>query len=378
MRRDPQSSSRKLRVTLLLAGLVTCFLFALQVVAEDAVPTPAVKPAVTAPAPTTAAPAAPAAAKDQPEQPAPAAEKSAPATTPAAPAGGGAAGAIPDKPANTPVAQESREDTFSIGDLIRIRMDEDPTIAFEGAISAAGTVPVPYVGEFLIANLTQAQAAKALAEAVRKDLYQQATFTVTLITKAPGKIYVYGAVRRPGMVDIPPLGNLTVMQVLSYVDGLTSWAAPEDTYILRRTKRGEPPQRIPLNLTEIFANYTPLNDADVALQVDDVLCVPGVDGKLNFSADTCEIIIVGEIGSPGIIYFAPGEQRTLMRAIFKAGGFSKFAKSTAVRLIRYGKNKERTEQVINASRIIDDGYLNEDVELKPGDMLIVPQKIINF
>jgi hypothetical protein len=174
------------------------------------------------------------------------------------------------------------------------------------------------------------------------------------------------------------MGDLTVMQVLSYVDGLTSWAAPEDAYILRRAKPGQPPQRLPLNLTEIFANYTPLSDSDVPLQSDDVLCIPGLDGKLNFSADTCEIIMVGEINAPGMIYFAPGEQRTLMRAIFKAGGLSRFAKSRAVRLIRYGKNRERTEQTIDAARIIDEGYLDEDVELRPGDMLIVPAKMINF
>lgn len=355
MKMDLPRSDRRRRAKLCLVGVVACAMFAIQLVAEDKAPE---APAATADVAPTAAPT--------------------PATdaAPASPVAATPAATV--KPATATAVPEAREDTFGIGDLIRIRMAEDPTIGFEGAVSAAGTVPVPYVGEFLIATLTPSQAAKALSEAVRKDLYQQSTFTVTLITKAPGKIYVYGAVRRPGMVDMPPLGNLTVMQVLSYVDGLTSWAAPEDTYILRRTKRGEPPQRIPLNLTEIFANYTPLSDSDVALQVDDLICVPGVDGKLNFSADTCEIIIVGEIGSPGIIYFAPGEQRTLMRAIFKAGGFSKFAKSTAVRLIRYGKNKERTEQKINASRIIDDGFLIEDVELKPGDMLIVPQKIINF
>ena len=82
--------------------------------------------------------------------------------------------------------------------------------------------------------------------------------------------------------------------------------------------------------------------------------------------------------NPSIIQFAPGEQRTLMRAIFKAGGFNKFAKSKEVRLIRYEKNKERIDKIYNVSKIIEEGYLNEDVELKPGDMVIVPQKMINF
>ncbi len=270
------------------------------------------------------------------------------------------------------------EDILSPGDLIRIRMEEDPAITFEGMISAAGTVPIQYLGEFFVAGMTQNEAARALSEALCKEIYQQATITITLINKAPGRVYVYGAVRKPGIVAMPQIGTLTVMQILSYVDGLTSWAAPEDSFILRRSARGQPPQKIPMNLAEIMAKYMPLSDSDVALMADDVVCVPGINGALQFSADSCEIIVVGEVNGPGIVYFAPGEQRTLMRAIFKSGGLSKFAKGKDVRLIRYGKNKERTEQKVNAARIIDEGYLDEDIELKPGDMLIVPQRMINF
>lgn len=338
---------------LLILSALTVALACPALRAADEVPAP---PAPAAAPPTEAAPAAAAAEPPAAAVPAPAPAVS---TDPAA-------------------VVATQEDTLAAGDMIRIRMDEDPSMAFEGIISAAGTVPIPFVGEFVVASRTPAEAARLLQEALTKELYQQATVSVTLISKAPGKVYVYGAVRRPGFVEMPPLGNLTVMQVLSYVDGLTSWAAPEEAYILRRARAGEAPQRIPLNLTEMFANYTPLSDSDIPLQTDDVVCIPGLDGKLNFSADTCEIIIVGEVNAPGLTYFAPGEQRTLMRAIFKAGGFSKFAKSRAVRLIRYGKDKERTEQVVDAARIIDEGYLDEDIELKPGDMLIVPQKLINF
>jgi protein involved in polysaccharide export with SLBB domain len=84
------------------------------------------------------------------------------------------------------------------------------------------------------------------------------------------------------------------------------------------------------------------------------------------------------VNTPGIVSFAPGEQRTAMRAIFKAGGFSKFAKKKTVRIIHYGKNKERTEKKLNAAKIMDEGILDEDVDLTPGDMIIVPQSTITL
>jgi polysaccharide export outer membrane protein len=108
--------------------------------------------------------------------------------------------------------------------------------------------------------------------------------------------------------------------------------------------------------------------------------VPGIDGSTQqvMTTDESEVIVVGEVNAPGIILFAPGEQRTVMRAIFKSGGFTKFAKSKEVRLIRYGKDGSRSEQTINVSAVIDDGFLDQDVDLLPGDMLIVPQKMLNF
>ena len=117
----------------------------------------------------------------------------------------------------------------------------------------------------------------------------------------------------------------------------------------------------------------PLSDADIILQNDDVVCVPGLSGALFFSSDTCEVMVVGEVRTPGIVSFAPGEQRTVMRAIFKAGGFDKFAKQNKVRVIQYAKDKKRTDQILDATKIMDKGDLDSDIEIKPGDMIIVPQ-----
>ncbi len=89
------------------------------------------------------------------------------------------------------------------------------------------------------------------------------------------------------------------------------------------------------------------------------------------------MIIVGQINAPGIQLFAPGEDATLMRAIFKAGGMTQFAQGNEVKLIRYRDN-ERTTQVVNINRVIEKGYLEEDVDLYSGDMIIIPQKFINF
>ena len=87
---------------------------------------------------------------------------------------------------------------FGVGDLVRIGMAEDPDVHYDGVISASGSIPIPYLGEFSIAGLHAGAAESALSAALCEELYHRATVTATLVRRAPGKVYVYGAVKRPG------------------------------------------------------------------------------------------------------------------------------------------------------------------------------------
>ncbi len=278
-------------------------------------------------------------------------------------------------------AAEAPPAVFGPGDMVRVSMAEDAEVTFEGAVSSVGTIPLPYLREFRIAGMTREAAETALSEALCKDLYQKATISVALVVKAPkplGKVYVYGAIKSPGAVELPAQGEMSVMQLVSEMGGLTSWAAPAKAYIMRQAEGSETAERIPVDLMAVFSDAAAT--ARVPMRNGDVFFVPGQDGAASqvMSNDDCQIIVVGEVNAPGMIRFSPGEQRTIMRAIFKAAGFSKFAKSKGVRLIRYGMDGTRKEEKVDVSEIVDDGFLDKDVSLLPGDMIIVPQKVVNF
>ena len=281
-------------------------------------------------------------------------------------------------------AQTSARSTGAVllspGDLIRVTMQEDPEVRYEGEISAAGTIPVPYLGEFAVVGMTQEAAGEALGQDLCKELYQKATVSVTLVRKSPGKVYVYGAVKRAGVVPMPEVGSLTMLQLISEVDGLTTWADPDGAFLLRKTKPGASPERIEMKLTQLFSQAAPGQSSDIVLAADDIICVPGMSGSLYqfISADESEVLVVGEVKEPGIVTFAPGEERTLIRAVFKAGGFSDFAKTKTVRLIRQNRGEPKTEVLVDASAVIEKGELGQDVPLEAGDMIIVPQKLLNF
>lgn len=277
-------------------------------------------------------------------------------------------------------AMDFSHDPISPGDEVRVTMLEDPKVHFEGTVSVSGTVPIPFLGEFRIVGMTEAEASEALEAELTHRLYQYATVSVSLLARGPGQVYIYGAVRNPGGVPLPRYSNLTILRLVLASGGLTGWAAPEETFIMRYGTAGGQVERINVNMSEIFATALPNSERDVVLRDGDIVCVPGLNGELFqfMSAEDREVIVVGEVGRPGIIHFGPGELRTVMRAIFKAGGFREFARRDAVRIIRYERDQSRAELIVNAAEIMEKGYLHKDIEVHPGDMLIVPQRRVNF
>ncbi len=263
------------------------------------------------------------------------------------------------------------------GDHIRISLREDEDVTFDGQISSAGLVFLPYLGKFLIAGKGEREAEKALQEALTKELYETAHLSVVIVKRAPGQVYIYGAVKQPGRIELPEFGQKTILQAIAESGGVTNWAALADAYILRRGPGGAARTRIPVDLSKAL---TVIEDrANVALRNNDVIYIPtstGFDSTL--SNEKIEVLITGQVETPGMVTFDPGEQRTFLRAIFKAGSFTRFAKKKQVRLIHYEPDGKRSVKTIDAERMIDEGFLEEDVPVQAGDLIIVDQKRINF
>lgn len=81
--------------------------------------------------------------------------------------------------------------------------------------------------------------------------------------------------------------------------------------------------------------------------------------------------LFGQVGTPGPFRLTHGD--TLLEVISKAGGFTPIAKRKAVRILRKEGDHTRVI-VVNVRRILDEGRLEEDVPLMPGDVVIVPER----
>jgi polysaccharide biosynthesis/export protein len=90
------------------------------------------------------------------------------------------------------------------------------------------------------------------------------------------------------------------------------------------------------------------------------------------------ITVVGQVKAQGSQTLPIDEKLTLSKAILQAGGFAAFANGRKVAVHRKGSNG--TKEIITADvlSVLKDGKTENDVDLQPDDMIIVPEKWINW
>ncbi len=87
--------------------------------------------------------------------------------------------------------------------------------------------------------------------------------------------------------------------------------------------------------------------------------------------DKPHYIVGGEVATPGR-YDLRGRV-TALRAVEMAGGFRESGKASQVLLIRPINEVDAETRLIDLKKVTQKHYINEDIELRDGDMLIVPK-----
>ena len=91
---------------------------------------------------------------------------------------------------------------------------------------------------------------------------------------------------------------------------------------------------------------------------------------------TGKVYVTGQVKNPGSFPIPSTEDMTVSKAILAAGGFSDFSDQKHVRLIRKGAAGDQA-YIINVVDIWK-GNVSKDLEVQPGDMVVVPARLINY
>jgi polysaccharide export outer membrane protein len=81
------------------------------------------------------------------------------------------------------------------------------------------------------------------------------------------------------------------------------------------------------------------------------------------------VYIMGEINRPGTFPLVP--KMTILQLITTAGGFTQFANTSKIRVVR-DENGKQTTFTFNYKELMQGGHPEQNIELKSGDSIVVP------
>jgi len=84
-----------------------------------------------------------------------------------------------------------------------------------------------------------------------------------------------------------------------------------------------------------------------------------------------QIRVIGEAGRPQAIPYR--SSMTVLDVMIQVGGLTKYADGNRAVLVRQIKGEQKTVRV-RLDSLIHDGDINQNVDMQPGDILIIPQR----
>ena len=92
-----------------------------------------------------------------------------------------------------------------------------------------------------------------------------------------------------------------------------------------------------------------------------------------------KIYLMGQVRAQGPMEIPADEEFTISKAILRGGGFGEYANKRKVKLIRPTAKKGVTEtKIIDLVEILEKGKTANDIVVQPEDLIIVPERGINF
>jgi polysaccharide biosynthesis/export protein len=177
-----------------------------------------------------------------------------------------------------------------------------------------------------------------------------------------------GDLGSPGFHPYTP--GLDIIRAIMRAGGVLRGASWESARILRPDKSGQY-SIIPINLSRLFgaADMT----VNIPVLAGDILFLPSAG-----QATRGQVYLVGEVAKPGFASLPISEDVTLAKMILGAGGFTKFANDSKVKILRKAPDGSRQTLYVDVGRILKLGLFEEDVPLEDGDVIIVSETILGF
>ena len=245
------------------------------------------------------------------------------------------------------------EYVIGAADVLLISVLGNKDLDTVSSVTPGGKISFPLVGDVQAAGLTAEELADALTRMLSEKI-KSPVVSVSLREINSYRVYVLGGVAKPGVLSSK--SEITLLQALALAGGLTPGADLTLGYVARGNRRLDADFRKLVMQGDLSQN--------IILKPEDVVVVPASPKNAVF--------VMGEVRNPGTIPLEQEGGYTILQVLARAGGFSQFAKPSRTVIIREeGSGKQIIP--VDVQKIIDNPQGANDVVLKPGDVVFVPQ-----
>ncbi|MBM4377761.1 MAG: polysaccharide biosynthesis/export family protein [Deltaproteobacteria bacterium] len=170
------------------------------------------------------------------------------------------------RPSDLPAADGGAAEALGPGDVLDIRIFQEPDLSGTWRIAADGEIDYPLCGKVTLGGLSTGAAAHALAECLSRGFVKSPQVNVQVREYHSRKVYVFGEVVQPG--TFPFRDNMNIIQAITLAGGFNKVAARNQVNVTRLVDGEEKKVRVPV---EDIGRGTERN---FYLQPGDIVFVP--------------------------------------------------------------------------------------------------------
>lgn len=264
-------------------------------------------------------------------------------------------------------AGEGAEPAFEIytvmpGDTISVSVFGREDLSCEVRVPREGRVMLPGAGTVHVAGQGVEELSRKIALALEAtERLLEARVAVSVVSYGVRRAFVSGAVAGAQSVDLPAEADLTLTQAVASCGGFAPEADRAHVRITRRKFR-EKPRVIVVDASRIAEGFSP--ELDLRLEPGDTVYVPRRE----------PVYLLGQVQKQGALAVPFEYPLTVTKAVALSGGFTAYARHSRVRITRRtAKGVEKF--TVDVGSILAAGNLDKDIELLPGDMVYVPERV---
>ena len=242
------------------------------------------------------------------------------------------------------------------GDALHIQVYDTPEMEQRARVTDTGEIPISFVGNVKVVNLTPGQAAKEIEQRlIAAAIMLHPQVTVRVDAYATQNASVMGQVLKPGVYEIDT--RRKVVEVLALAGGLTDVA---DRHITIE-RHGDPSHKV---------EYYYSNVAGTALS-DDPMVYPGDTVVVPKAA---VVYVLGDVLKPGGYPISTNNSKmTVLQAIALAGSANHSAAVGRSKLVR--RTPAGVQQIDLPVNAMQKGQ-KADIALMPDDVVYVPFSLL--